>query len=110
MERLIAFMLKWAEATQQRHGVNPWVFLGLLVGCAPFFYYSLYRLGRATLRKEAKALNLWSAVFLGATALPYLYVIVFGRRIPWYIYIVIAALLVQGLWSLVGKLRKSRGN
>lgn len=85
---------------QARHGVNPWVFLGLMAGCAPLFYYSIYRLGRAAVKRDAKQMNLWGAAFLAATALPYLYVMLVGRNLPWYIYIVLLTLVGQGAWSL----------
>jgi len=94
---------------QSRHGVNPWVFLGLMTACAPAFYYSIYRLGRAAVRRDAGQLNLWGSVFLAAASLPYLYVIILGRGIPWYIYIVLAALLAQGAWSLLKRIRAGRG-
>jgi len=44
-------------------------------------------------------------VFLAATATPYLYVLLFGRNLPWYVYLILAALLAQGVYSLVKKIR-----
>ena len=73
-------------AARQQYGVNPVIFLGLIVACAPFFYYSIYRLVRAVAKKEKGRVALWSSVFLAATSLPYLYVLLFGRNLPWYIY------------------------
>lgn len=103
----MAWLSDWMNGIQARHGVDPWVFLGLMVGCAPLFYYSIYRLGRAAVKKDAGQLNLWGAVFLAATALPYLYVMAFGRNLPWYIYLVLGALLAQGLWSLLRRRRQA---
>lgn len=77
------------------------------MGCAPLFYYAIYRLGRAAVNKDAGQLNLWGMVFLAATALPYLYVMAFGRNLPWYIYLVLVALLAQGLWSLFRRRKKA---
>lgn len=107
MSDLLATLHKWAEGINARHGVNPWVFFGLMVGCAPIFYYSIYRLGRAAVKRDSGQLNVWGAVFLAATALPYLYVMVFGRNLPWYIYLVLGALLAQGLWSLLRRRRRA---
>jgi hypothetical protein len=45
-------------------------------------------------------------VFLGSTAAPFLYVLVFGRNLPWWVYGVIAILLGQGVYSLIRRLRK----
>lgn len=103
----MAVLQKWAEGINARHGVDPWVFLGLTVVCAPVFYYSIYRLGKAAVKKDSRRLNLWGMAFLAATALPYLYVMAFGRNLPWYIYLVLGALLAQGLWSLVRRRRQA---
>lgn len=107
MAVMVSHVLKWADGIRQGHAVDPWIFLGLMIVCAPFFYYSLYRLGRATIKKDGGGLNLWGAVFLTSTALPYLYVLAFGRNLPWYIYIVLAALVAQGVWSLLRRRKKN---
>jgi len=96
----------YLESIRTRYGVNPVLFFALLVGCAPFFYYSIYRLVRAVASRDKSRITLWSLVFLTATALPWVYVLIFGRDLPWYIYLVLAALIGQGLYSLVRKIRK----
>ena len=98
------------QAVQARHGVNPVVFLALMTACAPFFYYSIYRMARAAAKKNGPQLNVWSSVFLASSALPYLYVLMLGRNMPWYINLILAALLGQGVWSLVKKLRRGRSD
>ena len=42
----------------------------------------------------------------GATAAPFVYVLLFGRNLPWWIYVVIGLLIGQGVFSLVRRLRK----
>lgn len=110
MEHLLHKLQGWAAQIQLRHDINPWLFLALMAGCAPFFYYSIYRLARAAAVKDGKSIKLWSAIFLAATVLPYLYVMAFGRNLPWYVYLLLAALVGQGLWSLLKKVlvRRSR--
>ena len=109
LRHLIADLQAWMQTIQSRHGVNPWIFLVMTTACAPFFYYSGYRLARAATRREAGGINLWGAVFLAATALPYVYVMALGRNLPWYIYIVLAALVGQGVWSVSRRLRQPKG-
>jgi hypothetical protein len=48
---------------------------------------------------------LWSAIFLCSNVAPFVYVIFFGRNIPWWVYGIIAILIGQGVLSLVMKLR-----
>jgi hypothetical protein len=74
----------------------------------PFFYYSIYRMVRALATRRQQEILLWSTVFLGSTAAPFLYVLVFGRNLPWWVYVVIAVLIGQGVYSLIRRLRKKQ--
>ena len=93
------------DSVRAQYGVNSIVFLILMVLCAPFFYFSIYRLIRAGVKKDTKALTLWRTVFLAATILPYLYVLFFGHNLPWYVYLILAVLIGHSGWSLYRKLK-----
>jgi hypothetical protein len=56
---------------------------------------------RAIAAKQKAQVNLWSMVFLLSTILPYLYVLVFGRGMPWWVYLIVAVLMAQGAYTLV---------
>ncbi len=105
---LIVGIQPWMDSVRAQYGVNPIVFLILMVLCAPFFYFSIYRLIRAGVKKDAKALTLWSTVFLAATIIPYLYVLFFGYNLPWYVYLILAVLIGHSGWSLVKKLKRPK--
>lgn len=92
---------QWLRATRVNYGVDPVIFLILLTACAPFFYWSIYRMVRAIAAKNRAQANAWSMVFLLSTILPYLYVLVFGRGMPWWVYLIIAALMAQGAYSFI---------
>ncbi len=94
----------WAKQAREIYAVDPVIFVVLLCAMAPIFYYSIFRLVRAAAKKRNE-LPLWGAIFLAATAIPYLYVLIFGRNMPWWIYIILGLLLAQGVYSLVRKLR-----
>jgi hypothetical protein len=110
MEWLFHTILAWVgrqmEAARESYGVNPVVFLALLLGTSPLFYYSIYRMVRALAGKHLNEVTLWSMIFLFSAAAPYLYVLVAGRNFPWWVYIIIGLLLAQAVWSLVRRLRK----
>ena len=93
------------QTARDHYGVDPVVFVALYLGSAPFFYYSLFRLMRALAKRLSKAVMLWSAVFLCATVAPYVYVLLFGRNLPWWVHGIIALLIGLGVLSLVRKLR-----
>ncbi len=110
MEWLLHAILSWVarqmEAARADYGVNPVVFLVLLFGASPVFYYSIYRMVRAVAKKHLNEVTLWSMIFLLSTAVPYLYVLVAGRNLPWWVYVIIGLLLTQAVWSLARRLRK----
>ena len=101
---LPAHLLQWRSTIQASYGVNPYLYIALTTVCAFPFYYSIYRLTKALATKQRRQASLWSSVFLGASALPYLYVLVCGSNMPWWIYLILGALLAQGTVSLVRKL------
>ena len=98
----------WVQDIHADFGVHPYIFVALTVICAPFFYYSIYRLIKGLAKKDRSQITVWSTVFLAATCVPYIYVLLFGHGMPWWIYLVFGALLLQGVFSLIGRLRKGR--
>lgn len=94
------------EMASTRYGVNPIVFLVMYVGMAPFWYYTIYRTIRAVAKKNGRDMMLWGAICLVVTVAPYVYVLIFGHGMPWWIYIIIGLLVGQGIYSLVRELTK----
>jgi hypothetical protein len=92
------------QAARANYGVDPVVFIVIYLASVPFFYYSIFRMVRALAKRLQNEVMVWSAVFLGATAAPFLYVLFFGRNLPWWVYLIIALLIGQGVYSLVRKL------
>jgi hypothetical protein len=103
-------IITWIQGVMQSaragYGVDPVVFLVIYLASVPFFYYSLFRMVRALAKKVRGEITLWSMVFLAATAAPFVYVLFFGRNLPWWVYVVIALLIGQGVFSLVRKVTK----
>ena len=108
MEWLRTTLISWLQGIQQtaleRYGVDPIVWLIIATAASPVFYYSIYRLVKALARKQGNQIMLWSTVFLATTVAPYIYVLLFGRNLPWWIYAAMALLIGQGVYSLVRKL------
>ena len=94
------------RVAREVYGVDPVIFLGLYLGCAPVWYFSLFRTLRALAARRMQQVMIWSPVFMVATVLPFLYVMLFGHNIPGWVYVLILLLVVQGLYGLV---RKARG-
>ena len=105
VQLVIAKIEALMQTARDNYGVDPVIFLVIYLGAAPVFYYSLFRMIRATAKKLGKEVMLWSAVFMCANVAPFFYVLFFGRNLPWWVYGVIALLIGQGVFSLVKKLR-----
>ena len=88
------------RAAHDNYGVDPVVFLVIYLAAVPVFYYSLFRMLRALAEQLRNEAVVWSIVFLCAIVAPFLYVLVFGRNLPWWVYGVIASLIGQGVLSL----------
>jgi hypothetical protein len=94
------------DLARTRYNVNPVVFLVLYIVPGPFWYYTVFRTIRAIAKKNTKELMLWAMICLVLTVEPYLYVLIFGRNMPWWIYIIIGLLVAQGIFTLVRRLVK----
>jgi ABC-type Co2+ transport system permease subunit len=90
------------------YDVNPAIFLAIYLISVPFFYYSLVRMMRALARKRGNEVLLWSTIFLCTIVAPFIYVLFFGRNLPWWVYGIIALLIGQGIFSLIRKLRSKK--
>jgi hypothetical protein len=105
-EYVISKIEQLMQVARDTYGVNPVVFLAIYLVGVPVFYYSLFRTIRALAKRLLKDVMLWSAIFLCVNMAPFLYVLFFGRNLPWWVYGGIALLVGQGVLSLVMKLRK----
>jgi hypothetical protein len=93
------------KQARDHYGVHPAIFLVIYLISVPFFYYSLFRVVQAFAKKRGKEALVWSTVFLCATIAPFIYVLFFGRNLPWWVYGIIALLIGSGIFSLIRKLR-----
>jgi hypothetical protein len=47
-------------------------------------------------------------IFLILSVVPYVYILFWGRNLPWFIYVIIAVLVLYGIYTLTQKIRKKR--
>jgi hypothetical protein len=107
LESIISKIEELMQVARDYYCVNPIIFLIIYLGCAPLFYYSIFRTLRALGRRLAREAMIWSAVFLASTAAPFIYVLFFGRNIPWWAYGIIALLIAQALLAFAVRLRRN---
>ncbi|MBF8965512.1 hypothetical protein I0P70_19840 [Pontibacter sp. FD36] len=98
---------EWFWGLGNKYQVDPLIFGGIYVGAIPFFFFSLGWLIRSIQRKKSVVLPVLFTGFFFVSA--YLYLIVVGENIPWWVYLVIAALVGYGAFSTYQKvMQKSR--
>ena len=107
IEYLVSKFHAIMQQAVDRYEVNPAIFLVIYLISVPFFYYSLVRMMRAIARKRGNEVMIWSMIFLCSIVAPFIYVLFFGRNLPWWVYAIIALLIGQGIFSLIRKLRNA---
>ena len=96
-------LVDWFFSLGEKYNVNPLVFGGIYIGAMPFFTASAawivrnYRIGKSVV------VPVLFAGFFFVSA--YLYLILFGRNVPLWVYGFVLALIVFGLFSTVTKIK-----
>jgi hypothetical protein len=94
----------WFLALGAKYGVDPVIFGSIYVGGIPLFTLSLWWLIRSIRQHKPVVLPVLSTGFFFLSA--YLYLIVVGRNIPWWVYGLIAALVAYGVYATWQKIKK----
>ncbi len=95
---------QWFLGLGAEYGVNPYIFGGIYVGAIPFFLATVGWMVRRKRRGEPITFQLIIAGFLAMSA--YIYLICAGQNLAWWVYAIIALLIVYSIWSLIKKARE----
>lgn len=93
----------WFLGLGAAYGVDPLIFGAIYVGAIPFFMLSVGWVVRNLRAGRSIVAPALAAAFFFVSA--YLYLLVAGRNIPWWVYGVLAAMVAVGAWSTVRKVR-----
>ena len=99
-----AAMQEWFLGLGEQYGVNPLIFGAIYVGAIPFFTVSLGWLVKNIKKKKSIVLPLLSTGFFFVSA--YLYLIISGKNVPFWVYIFIIMLILFGAYSTYKKVTK----
>lgn len=94
---------EWFLSLGENYGVNPYIFGGIYIGAIPFFFLSLGWTVKNIRRKKPiiVPVMLTGLFFISA----YLYLLIAGRNIPVWVYLVITALIIYGVYSIVSGIK-----
>ncbi len=104
MAELFEMAKIWFLGLGDRYGVNPIVFGSIYVGAIPFFTLSIAWLVRNYRKEKSIIIPGLLAVFFFISA--YLYLIVVGQNVPWWVYAMIIILAGYGVWTTYRRLRR----
>lgn len=94
----------WFMSLGEDYGVNPIIFGAIYIGAIPFFTISIGWLVRNYRKGISIVLPALSASFFFVSA--YLYLMIAGENVPWWVYGIVVGMLVYGAWSTYGNVRK----
>lgn len=94
----------WFLSLGEAYGVNPFIFGGIYLGAIPFFTLSIGWLVRDYRKGKSIVLPAMSAMFFFISA--YIYLIIVGNNVPWWVYGVVILLVIYGAYSTIKKVRR----
>jgi hypothetical protein len=100
---MIESIVDWFYGPGEEYGVNPLIFGGIYVGAIPLFTLSVAWIVRNLRRGKSIVVPALTASFFFISA--YLYLLVAGRNIPWWVYAMLAVMVIVGAWSTIRKVR-----
>jgi ABC-type Co2+ transport system permease subunit len=95
----------WFMSLGEQYGVNPLLFGAIYVGAIPFFTLSVGWIVRNHRREKSIVLPVLSALFFFVSA--YIYLIVAGENVPFWVYGIIVLMIIYGGYSTIRKIRKA---
>lgn len=94
----------WFMSLGDQYGVNPIIFGAIYVGAIPFFTISVAWIVRNYKQNKPITLPVLSAS--GCFVSAYVYLMIAGENVPWWVYAVVIGMLVYGGWSTYKKVQK----
>ncbi|MEX2604674.1 MAG: hypothetical protein WD361_10745 [Gracilimonas sp.] len=104
----LEFIHEWLMGLSENYNVNPYIFAGIYVGAIPFFSLSVVWIIRNKKKHKPITLPVISTGFFLSSA--YLYLMIAGENVPYWVYAIICGLLGYGLYSTYNKIKQKKKN
>lgn len=97
---------EWFMSLGEAYGVDPVIFGLIYVGAIPFFWLSIVWLVANIRRKR----SLTGPVLLACSCAvsSYVYLIIAGENVPYWVYGLIAAIIIYAVWSTLKKVKQKK--
>lgn len=103
MTELIELVQNWFFSLGDNYGVNPIIFGSIYVGAIPFFSLCIGWLVNNYRKDRSIVLPTLGATFFFISA--YLYLMIAGENVPWWVYAIVVLMIAYGAWSTVHKVK-----
>ncbi|MEO7522833.1 MAG: hypothetical protein ABIT58_02000 [Ferruginibacter sp.] len=94
----------WFLSLGEKYGVNPYIFGAIYIGAIPLFFLCLAWTVKKMKQKKPFVLPLLLTGLCFISA--YVYLIIAGKNIPFWVYIFIGVMVVYGIFSTIHKIMK----
>lgn len=94
---------EWFLGLGGKYNVNPYIFGGIYIGAIPFFFYFFYRTMKKIRQKKSFVFPALLTGFFFISA--YLYLIIVGKNIPFWVYIFIGLMVIYGVVSTIKRIK-----
>lgn len=108
MTELFEVARGWFFGLGEKYGVNPIIFGSIYVGAIPFFMVSMIWLVRNY--RENKSIIFPALCTTGCFISAYVYLIIVGKNVPWWVYGIVVLMVLYGAWSTYRTVRKKLNN
>ena len=95
---------EWFLSLGDKYNVNPYIFGTIYIGAIPLFFLGLSWTIKNIKEKKSIVLPvlLTGLCFISA----YLYLLIAGENIPWWVYVFIGLMVVYGIYSTIKKIKE----
>ncbi|HIE05698.1 MAG TPA: hypothetical protein EYP58_02745 [bacterium (Candidatus Stahlbacteria)] len=107
MESIIEYLRNWLAEIKTKYGVNPVIFAVIYFAGVIPFWYSIYRIGRGIKRANQNEVMTFGTILGIIIISPFFYVLIFGRNLPFWFWIVAAAVIGFSAYSTLKRIKKS---
>lgn len=103
MIELLSDVWNYVQVLGETHNVNPVIFGVLYIGSIPPYLGALGWLVRNLRQHKPVAIPILSTLFF--FILPSGYILLFGKDVAWWVYIIVAFLIVYGAYATLRKVK-----
>lgn len=104
MSEILEAIKVWFSGLGEQYGVNPFIFGSIYVGAIPFFTISIAWLVKNY--RNHKSIVLPALCATGCFISAYVYLIIVGQNVPWWVYGIVVLMVAYGAWSTYKSVRK----